>query len=149
MGATPCRCSARSEGRIFIINELGENDGGLGAAEVDYLFGNPGDKPFVGDFDGRWRRYRGAAPRIHRASCTSATRHTPGVADSTFIFGDPGDRLVAGDWGAVGTGVDTPAVFRPGGTTFFFRHSNSQGVCRRPVHLGPTHLAPRRRYRST
>ena len=25
-------------------------------------------------------------------------------------------------------GVDTPAVFRPTGTTFFFRHTNTQGV---------------------
>ena len=27
-------------------------DQGLGAAEFFYVFGNPGDKPFVGDFDG-------------------------------------------------------------------------------------------------
>jgi hypothetical protein len=40
--------------------------------------------------------------------------------------GDPGDRLVAGDWGVV-DGVDTPAVFRPSNTTFFFRHTNTQG----------------------
>ena len=37
---------------FYIINELGENDGGLGEAELSYVFGNPGDKPFVGDFDG-------------------------------------------------------------------------------------------------
>ena len=41
-----------SEARIYIINALGANDGGLGAAEFSYIFGNPGDKPFVGDFDG-------------------------------------------------------------------------------------------------
>ncbi|HLE39501.1 MAG TPA: NHL repeat-containing protein, partial [Acidimicrobiia bacterium] len=41
-----------SQGRFFIINALGENDGGLGAAEFAYYFGNPGDKPFVGDFNG-------------------------------------------------------------------------------------------------
>ena len=41
-----------SESRVFVINKLGSDDGGLGAAESDYLFGNPGDKPFVGDFDG-------------------------------------------------------------------------------------------------
>ena len=42
----------QSEGRVYIINRLGDNDGGLGAADYDYYFGNPGDKPFVGDFDG-------------------------------------------------------------------------------------------------
>ncbi len=37
---------------FYIINELGTDGGGLGAAEFSYVFGNPGDKPFVGDFDG-------------------------------------------------------------------------------------------------
>jgi hypothetical protein len=115
-----------SEGRVFIINELGANDGGLGTAEADYLFGNPGDKPFVGDFDGDGVDTVG----LHRESTGLVyvrNSHTSGVAGTAFIFGDPGDRLVAGDWG-VGTGVDTPAVFRPAGTVFFFRHRNSQGV---------------------
>jgi hypothetical protein len=48
------------------------------------------------------------------------------VADNEFIFGDPGDRLIAGDW--LATGIGSPAVFRPGDTTFYFRHSNTQGV---------------------
>ncbi|GMQ85987.1 MAG: hypothetical protein BMS9Abin07_1557 [Acidimicrobiia bacterium] len=37
---------------MFIVNNLGEGDAGLGRAEFNYVFGNPGDKPFVGDFDG-------------------------------------------------------------------------------------------------
>jgi hypothetical protein len=41
-----------SEGRVYIVNRLGSGDAGLGAADLDYYFGNPGDKPFVGDFDG-------------------------------------------------------------------------------------------------
>ena len=41
-----------SEGRFFVINQLGQNNGGLGAAEYDFYFGNPGDNPFVGDFNG-------------------------------------------------------------------------------------------------
>jgi hypothetical protein len=48
------------------------------------------------------------------------------VADNSFYFGIPNDRLVAGDWGIV-DGVDTPAVFRPSITTFYFRHTNTQG----------------------
>jgi hypothetical protein len=41
-----------SEPRFYIINKLGSNDGGLGAADFSFMFGNPGDKPFVGDFNG-------------------------------------------------------------------------------------------------
>jgi lysophospholipase L1-like esterase len=111
--------------KVFIINVLGENNGGLGAAELEYFFGNPGDKPFVGDFDGDGIETIG----LHRESTGLVyfrNSHTQGVADNQFIFGDPGDRLVAGDW--IASGVDSPAVFRPSNTTFYFRHSNTQGV---------------------
>jgi hypothetical protein len=114
-----------SEGRFFVINQLGANEGGLGAAELDYLFGDPGDKPFIGDFDGDGVDTVG----LHRESTGFVyfrNSHTQGIADSQFFFGDPGDRLVAGDWGVV-DGVDTPGVFRPSNTTFFFRHTNTQG----------------------
>jgi hypothetical protein len=114
-----------SQSKVFVINTLGENNGGLGAAEIDYLFGNPGDKPFVGDFDGDGTETIG----LHRESTGLVyfrNSHTQGVADNEFIFGDPDDRLVAGDW--ILTGIDSPAVFRPSSTTFFFRHSNTQGV---------------------
>jgi hypothetical protein len=41
-----------SEQRFYIINRLGANGGGLGAADYSFMFGNPGDRPVVGDFDG-------------------------------------------------------------------------------------------------
>lgn len=37
---------------FYIINELGSNDAGLDAAEYSFMFGDPGDEPFVGDLDG-------------------------------------------------------------------------------------------------
>src|SRR3990170_953629 len=129
-----------SEGRFFIINALGENDGGLGAAEFAYYFGNPGDKPFVGDFNGDGVETVG----LHRESTGLVyfrNTHTQGVADSQFIFGDPGDRLIAGDWGVV-DGVDTPAVFRPATTTFFFRHTNTQGNADSQFTWGATTWLP-------
>ena len=43
-----------------------------------------------------------------------------------FFFGNPEDRFVAGDWGLV-DGIDTPGLFRPSNTTFYFRHTNTQG----------------------
>jgi len=113
-----------AEARFYIINKLGSNDGGLGAADVTYLFGNPGDKPFVGDFDGDGVETVG----LHRESSGLVyfrNSHTQGTADAQFIYGDPGDRFVAGDWNA--DGAFSPALFRPSNTTFYFRYTNTQG----------------------
>ena len=113
------------ESRVFVINRLGDDDGGLGAAEVAYVFGNPGDQPFVGDFDGDGVETVG----LHRASTGLVyfrNSHSQGVADHEFIFGDPGDRLIAGDW--TGDGIDTVGVFRPGNQRVYLRFSNSSGV---------------------
>jgi hypothetical protein len=113
-----------SQARFYIMNALGSDDGGLGAAEFSYVFGNPGDKPFVGDFDGDGIETVG----LHRESTGLVyfrNTHTQGNADNQFIFGDPGDRLVAGDW--TGDSVFTPALFRPSNTTMYFRFTNTQG----------------------
>jgi hypothetical protein len=110
---------------FYIINKLGSGDQGLGAADFSYVFGNPGDKPFVGDFDGDGIETAG----LHRESTGLVyfrNSHTQGIADAQFIYGDPGDRLVAGDWNANGT--DSPALFRPSNTTFYFRYTNTQGI---------------------
>ncbi len=111
---------------IFIINELGENDGGLGAAAYSFIFGDPGDTPVVGDWDGDGVDEVG----LHReATGLFYWRETlsTGNADGEIIFGDPGDLFVAGDWGLV-NGFDTPAVFRPADTAFFFRYTLTQGT---------------------
>jgi Right handed beta helix region len=114
-----------TEGRAFIINELGANQGGLGAADFAYYFGDPGDKPFVGDFDNDGIDELG----LHRESTGLVyfrLTHTQGVADSSFIFGDPGDRIVAGTW--TGAGADTVGLLRQSNCTIYLRNSNSQGV---------------------
>jgi Tol biopolymer transport system component len=114
-----------SEARFYIINKLGENEGGLGAAEYSFLFGNPGDKPVVGDWDGDGIDEIG----LHRESSGFfyyRNTLTTGVADGQFYFGDPGDRFVAGDWGIV-DGADTPGLFRPSNLVFYFRHDLTQG----------------------
>jgi hypothetical protein len=109
---------------FYIINELGENDGGLGPADFSYVFGNPGDKAFVGDFNGDGVETVG----LHRESTGLVyyrNSHKAGNADNQFIFGDPGDRLIAGDW--TGDAVFTPALFRPANTTLFFKYTNAPG----------------------
>ena len=109
---------------FYIINKLGSGDQGLGAADFSYVFGNPGDKPFVGDFNGNGTETVG----LHRESTGLVyfrNTHTQGNADAQFIFGDPGDRLIAGDW--TDDGTFTPALFRPSNTTMYFRYTNTQG----------------------
>ena len=120
--------------RFFIINELGENNGGLGAADFFYTFGNPGDKPFIGDFDGDGIDTAG----LHRESTGFVyfrNTHNAGIADAQFFFGDPGDRVVAGDWGIVDA-VDSPAIYRPGDATFYFRYTNTQGNADAQLSVG-------------
>jgi glucose/arabinose dehydrogenase len=115
-----------SEQRFYIVNELGEDEGGLGAADFSFLFGNPGDKPVVGDWDGDGIDEVG----LHRESSGffywRDTLDT-GVADGEIFFGDPADRFVAGDWGVI-DGEDTPGLFRPSDVTFYFRHTLTQGT---------------------
>jgi hypothetical protein len=117
-----------SEGRVYIINQLGANEGGLGPADFAYLFGNPGDKPFVGDFDDDEVDEVG----LHRESTGLVYfrfTHSQGVADAEFYFGNPGDRLVAADWAGRGTpGPESVGAFRPAGCTSFLRYSNTQGI---------------------
>jgi predicted outer membrane repeat protein len=109
---------------FYIINTLGANDGGLGAAQFSYVFGNPGDKPFTGDFNGNGTDTVG----LHRETTGLVyfrNSHTQGNADAQFFFGNPNDRFITGDWNA--NGIDSPGIFRPGSTTFYFRFTNTQG----------------------
>jgi hypothetical protein len=99
-----------SQARFYVIDRLGRDGAGLGAATRDYVFGDPGDTPFTGDFDGDGIDTFG----LHRASTGRVylrDTHAPGPADLSFVFGDPGDRPVAGDW--TGAGFDSVGVFRP------------------------------------
>jgi len=123
---------------FYIINKLGSGDAGLGAADFSYVFGNPGDKPFVGDFDGDGIETAG----LHRESTGLVyfrNTHTQGNADAQFIYGDPGDRLIAGDW--TGDGTFTPALFRPSNTTMYFRYTNTQGNADNQFVPSPTNQA--------
>ena len=123
-----------SEARFYIIKKLGKNEGCLGAAEYSFLFGNSGDKPVVGDWDGDGVDEIG----LHRETTGFfyyRNTLTTGVADGQFYFGDPGDRLVVGDWGVV-DGRCTPAVFRPANSTFYFRHTLTQGIADSQIAWG-------------
>ena len=114
-----------AEQKFYVIDELGSDDGGLGEAEFSFEFGDAGDKPFVGDFNGDGVDTVG----LHRESTGLVyfrDSNTTGVADFEFIYGDPGDKLVAGDWD--GDGTDTVGVYRRSEDTFYLKYTNTQGV---------------------
>ncbi len=122
-----------SEQRFYVINRLGAGDAGLGFAEHSFMFGDPGDKPFVGDFDGNGLDEVG----LHRESTGRVYFRfslTTGRADRDFIYGDPGDFLVAADWD--GDGSDSPAIFRPSDGNWYIRLSNTQGVADHVIGFG-------------
>jgi hypothetical protein len=122
-----------SEARVYVINELGVDGGGLGAAEYSFVFGNPGDTPFVGDFDGDGvdtvGLYRESTGFVYfRDSLTT------GVADLAFFYGDPGDQILAGDWD--GDGDDTVAVYRPSTGSVYMNFTNAAGSADWSGHVG-------------
>jgi Peptidase family M23 len=119
--------------QFHVINDLGSNDGGLGAADYMFVFGNTGDKPFVGDFNGDGIDTVG----LHRESTGLVyfrDSNTTGVADFEFIYGDPGDKLVAGDWN--GDGTDSIGVYRPSTDVFHLKYTNDQGVADASFEVG-------------
>ncbi|MDH3470194.1 MAG: hypothetical protein OEM94_02640 [Acidimicrobiia bacterium] len=97
------------EGRFYIIDQLGSQSGGLGAASVDYLFGNVGDQPFAGDFNGDGVDTIGLYREVD-SFVYMRYSHSQGIADRSFFYGDPGDVIFSGDWN--GDGTDTVGIFR-------------------------------------
>jgi hypothetical protein len=129
-----------SSHRFFVINALGADDGGLGAAEFSFEFGNPGDTPFVGDFDGDGVDTVG----LHRVSSGLVyfrNTLTSGVADAEFVYGDPGDRVFAGRWTGTHT-VDTVGLFRPSEGGFYLNHVNAAGNADDDFLYGNTSTVP-------
>lgn len=81
-----------------------------GAAVNVFYYGNPGDRPFTGD----WNANGTATPGLYRQSDGYAYirgTNTQGNADVTFFFGNPSDVPLAGDFN--GNGRDTLSLFRP------------------------------------
>ncbi len=81
-----------------------------------FFFGNPGDSPFMGDWDcdgvdtpGLYRRTDGFV--------YLRNSNTQGVADVEFFFGNPGDVPVPGDFD--GDGCDTVSIYRPAEARFY------------------------------
>ncbi len=105
-----------SQARVYIVNHLGSNGGGLGSADYFYTFGNPGDQPLVGDFDGDGIDTVGVL-RSSTNTVHISNRSAAGSATSEVPMGQKGDLPVAG---VRGTSSDVVATYRPATGTFFF-----------------------------
>ena len=122
-----------SEARVYVMNQLGNNGGGLGAADFSFYFGNTGDTPFVGDFNGNGTDTVG----LHRSSSGFVyfrNTLTQGNAHLSFFYGDPGDVILAGDWD--GDGDDTVAVYRPSTGRIYVNLENSAGAADYSLYVG-------------
>ena len=84
--------------------------------QAGFFFGDPGDEPFVGD----WDCDGSDTPGLYRSSdgfVYLRNSLTEGIADRSFFFGNPGDIPVAGDFD--GDGCDTVSLYRPDEGRFF------------------------------
>jgi len=128
-----------SEARFYVINELGADGAGLGAADFDFEYGNPGDVPVVGDWDGNGVD----TPGLRRPSdgfVYVRNSNSTGFADVSYFYGDPGDLPVAGDWD--GDGDDTFGLFRPTAGSFFLKNTNATGIADSSFFLGSASSTP-------
>ncbi len=114
-----------AQARFFIINELGVNGGGLGAADFSFEYGNPGDNPVAGDWDGDGSDTPGLR-RPGDGFVYLRNSNSTGFADISYFYGDPGDLPVAGDWNS--DGADTLGLFRPASGNFYLKNTNATGV---------------------
>lgn len=124
---------------FYIINELGKDGGGLGAADFDFVFGDPGDVPIAGDWNGDGMDTVGVF-RPSTGERFLRNTNSPGVADTKIIFGDPGDAQFAGDWD--GNGTDTPGAFRSPEAKMYLRDSNTTGAASDSFFFGSAGWIP-------
>jgi hypothetical protein len=122
-----------AEGKFYVINHLGSGDSGLGAADYSYYFGNPGDAPFMGDWNGDGID----TPGLRRNSNGFVyLRHSnsQGVGEVEYFYGDSGDLVFSGDWD--GDGDDTLGLYRPSNGTVYLRNTNTTGTAELAYTMG-------------
>ncbi len=103
-----------AEARFYVANRLGSGAAGFGPADFSYPYGERGDRPLAGDFDGDGID----TLALHRPSTGQVLIRNSldaGAADEVFYFGDTSDRLFTGDWD--GDGATTFGLFRDADAT--------------------------------
>ncbi|AEP11419.1 beta-lactamase family protein [Chloracidobacterium thermophilum] len=129
--ATPPRPNPRTIGvyRPGNGNVYLKFDNASGFADMNFFYGQAGDIPVVGDWDGDGVQSVGI---FRQGQFFLKNTNGPGAADVVFNFGAPGDRPVAGDWN--GDGRDTIGVYRNG--IFLLRDTNDAGPADYIINYG-------------
>ena len=91
-----------------------------GPADIEFTFGDPGDVPIVGDWNGDGVDTPGV---VRGNQIFLRDTNSSGPADLAFTYGDVGDTVIVGDWD--GDGIDTLGLVR--GTEVFLRNRNTSG----------------------
>ncbi|MBT8193317.1 MAG: hypothetical protein KJP22_07950 [Acidimicrobiia bacterium] len=111
-----------SNGFAYLTNTLPSN-GGVGAGEIEFFFGIPGDQVFVGDWDG----INGDSLGISRnGQIFLRNTNSTGFADLEFWFGLPTDIAFGAD--TDGDGKDSVIVYRQSNSFAYYTDDTSQGV---------------------
>jgi hypothetical protein len=110
-----------SSGYVYVRNT---NDTGSG--DINFFYGNPGDIPIVGDWDGDGYDtvaiYRGG--QVYISNVLGGEAEPPDGLK--YFFGTPGDRPFAGDFD--GDGYDTVGLYRESTGRVYFRNTLDTGV---------------------
>jgi hypothetical protein len=117
-----------SNGVLFL-----KNKNTTGYADIAINYGQGGDYPVAGDWDGNGTDTIGI---YRQGSFYLRNSNTIGYADVFFPFssGLAGDQPVAGDWN--GDGIDTIGVYNSKTITFYLRNSNTAGPADYVFRLG-------------
>ena len=111
-----------SNGSAYLTNQIPPN-GGAALPDLTFFFGSPGDRVFVGDWDGNGTDTLGLSRR-GRIFLTNVNATSIGVAFSWF--GKPSDITRGGD--PDGDGVDGLFVHRTSSSTVWFTSSPESGI---------------------
>ncbi|MCB1247018.1 MAG: right-handed parallel beta-helix repeat-containing protein [Acidimicrobiia bacterium] len=98
-----------------------------------FYYGNPGDRPLMGDWDCDGEQ----TPGMYRRSTGLVylrNSNTQGVAHEQYIFGNPSDIPIVGDFN--GNGCDTVSVYRPSEAKFYLSYTLDARVADIDYHFG-------------
>jgi hypothetical protein len=105
------------QGDHYYLSAAGNESG---RAETDYVYGNPGDEVYFGDFVNQAGAFGGDGTddAMVRRGNTFIIRGADPRTSHPIVFGNPGDTVLVGDWD--GDGTDTLAVRR--GNTYYLNN---------------------------
>jgi hypothetical protein len=116
-------------GGIPLLRWQLKNTNAPGAPDLTFLYGQQGDVPVVGDWDGNGTFTVGVF-EPDTAVWKLKNTNQQGAPDLVFAYGQRGDTPVVGDWD--GNGTTTVGVARPdpvsGHLVWYLRNANSPGA---------------------